>query len=101
MATTEAQLALYRGFKAPQQVNMLQHEVYNRTAREVIPEAVKIIKANGYKRKNVQGVGTNFGFSPYKVVAKPGKRDATWTCEGKPLPGQGDPPAPAAPAAAA
>lgn len=96
MASTESQLDMYRGFKAPQQVVILQHEVYNRTAREVTPEAVKLIKAAGFKRRNVQGIGADFGFFPYKVVALPGKRDASWTCEGKPLPGQGDPPAPVA-----
>lgn len=89
MASVQSQLNQYRSFKAPKHVVMLQHEVYSRTARQVIPQAVQILKNNGYQSSAVQGVGKLFGFNAYKVVGQRGNRDASWTCQGKPAPGQG------------
>lgn len=88
-ASVQSQLNQYRGLKAPKHVVMLQHEVYSRTARQVIPQAVQIMKANGYPSSGVQGVGTIFAFNGYKVRGQRGTRDASWTCQGKPAPGQG------------
>lgn len=81
-ATAAEQLAIYNNTK-PQAV-MYHHEQYDQLVN-VVPGAIDIIKAKGYT--NVQGANTVFNFNGYKVIGKPSKRDATWTCEGKPIAG--------------
>ncbi len=56
------------------------------TVDTVIPQAVNIVRQNGYKGS--QTVATTLGFNPYKVVGKYGTRDGSWTCNGSPSPAQ-------------
>ncbi|EPQ31908.1 uncharacterized protein PFL1_00107 [Pseudozyma flocculosa PF-1] len=82
----DAALNVYRGLKAPKHAIVLNHETVSTTPSVVIPQALKIIKQNGYSGS--QTVAATTRFNPYKVVGSYGKRDASWTCDGKPGPGQ-------------
>ncbi|PWN46456.1 glycoside hydrolase/deacetylase [Violaceomyces palustris] len=84
-ATVDYSLNVYRNLKAPKHAIVLNHETVNTTANTVIPQAVKIVKQNGYSGSRT--LSDTLGFNPYKVVGQRGKRDSTWTCDGKPAPG--------------
>lgn len=81
----EAGLNLYRNLKAPKHAIVLNHETVAGTVDTVIPQAVNIVRQNGYKGS--QTVASTLGFNPYKVVGRYGTRDSSWTCNGKPQPG--------------
>lgn len=83
----QAGLDLYKNLKPPTQAIVLNHETVQGTVDTVIPQALKIVQQNGYKGSET--VATTIGFNPYKAVRKGprSKRDETWTCEGKPEPG--------------
>ncbi|CAD7066242.1 unnamed protein product [Tilletia caries] len=58
----------YRSLHAPQNVIIFNHETVPTTSNQVIPQALQI----------------TVGFAPYKVIGRPGVRDSSWTCAGKP-----------------
>ncbi|CAD6971884.1 unnamed protein product [Tilletia controversa] len=86
-AAVSFSLNQYRALKAPKHVIILNHETVPTTSSKVIPQALQIVQDNGYEPKYMGTVAQTIGFAPYKVIGKPGKRDSTWTCAGKPLPG--------------
>jgi len=66
----------------------LNHSPYESTVKQVVPFAIKNLKAKGYK---LVSVAECLGYKPsdwYKTVGKPSKKDKTWTCNGTPAPGQ-------------
>ncbi|GAA6008464.1 hypothetical protein JCM11491_004488 [Sporobolomyces phaffii] len=63
----------------------LNHETYKGTAEKVIPSIVPMLVNKGYR---LVTVAECLGQSPYQSVGKPSKRDSSWTCAGKPGPGQ-------------
>lgn len=82
---TDYGLNTYRSLKAPKHAIVLNHETVPGTSQTVIPQAVKIVKQNGYSGS--QTVANTLSFNPYKVVGKYSQRDSSWTCDGKPQPG--------------
>ncbi|PWZ00474.1 glycoside hydrolase/deacetylase [Testicularia cyperi] len=78
-------LNVYRGLKAPKHAIVLNHETVETTPNTVMPQALQIIKQNGYSGS--QTVASTLGFNPYKVVGQYQNRDSSWTCDGKPAPG--------------
>jgi peptidoglycan/xylan/chitin deacetylase (PgdA/CDA1 family) len=70
-----------QGIKAPKHAIVLMHETEATTAHQLFPDAIKIAKQNGYTTANFQTVPKSLGFNGYKMVGKPGKRDASWTCK--------------------
>ncbi|KAK4703605.1 ubiquitin-conjugating enzyme E2 J2, partial [Phenoliferia sp. Uapishka_3] len=67
--------------KYPKAYMALNHEVYENVAQDIVPYVVPKLVAAGYKLVTVaQCLGDSH---PYQIVGKPGKRDKTWTCEGK------------------
>jgi len=63
--------------KNPNNVLTLNHETHESTVNDVLPYAIKLFKAKGYKMVTVAEC---LGQSPYKSTGSPGKRDSTWTC---------------------
>ncbi|GAA5931042.1 chitin deacetylase [Sporobolomyces koalae] len=63
----------------------LNHETYEGTAKKVIPSVVPMLVNKGYK---LVTVAQCLGVSPYQSVGKASKRDSSWTCDGKPGPGE-------------
>ncbi|KAK0544266.1 hypothetical protein OC845_005681 [Tilletia horrida] len=86
-ASVSYSLNQYRKLKAPKHVIMLNHETVPTTSSKVIPQAIHIVQDNGYQPQYMGTVSETLGFAPYKVKGTPGKRDSTWTCAGKPQPG--------------
>ncbi|TKY87192.1 hypothetical protein EX895_003869 [Sporisorium graminicola] len=84
-AGVQAGLNLYNNLKAPTHAIVLNHETVKATADTVIPQAVNIVRKNGYSGS--QTVASTLQFNPYKVVGSYQKRDSTWTCNGTPQPG--------------
>ena len=82
---TDYALNVYRGLKAPKHAIVLNHETVDTTPSVVIPQAVNIIKQNGYSGS--QTTARTVGYNPYKVTGPYGNRDGSWTCSGKPAPG--------------
>ncbi|CAD6886830.1 unnamed protein product [Tilletia caries] len=74
----------YRSLHAPQNVIILNHETVPTTSNRVIPQALQIVRQNGYRPRNMGTVAQTVGFAPYKVIGRPGVRDSSWTCAGKP-----------------
>ncbi|GAA6059944.1 hypothetical protein JCM10212_003084 [Sporobolomyces blumeae] len=62
----------------------LNHETYKGTAEKVVPNVVPMLISKGYK---LVTVAECLGVSPYQSVGKASKRDSSWTCDGKPGPG--------------
>ncbi|CAD6936082.1 unnamed protein product [Tilletia controversa] len=85
--STEQSTAVYADFKTGERHLILNHEVKQPTADVVIPYALKHLA-----EINQPSIGVHQCLrgqpSPYKVVGKKSKRDATWTCEGTPAPGK-------------
>lgn len=80
-------IAMYNGFKKGEQHLVLNHETHNTSVFEVAPAAKKQLDKLGVKSVTADKcIGATT--SPYKVKTNPQKRDASWTCEGKPRPGQ-------------
>ncbi|SNX83080.1 related to deacetylase [Melanopsichium pennsylvanicum] len=86
-AGTQAGLNLYRNLRPPQKAIVLNHETVRGTADTVIPQAVNIVRQNGYSRGS-QTVASTLWYNPYKVVGRYQNRDGSWTCNGKPAAGQ-------------
>ncbi|SPO23297.1 related to deacetylase [Ustilago trichophora] len=86
-AGTEAGLNTYRSLRPPQKAIVLNHETVRGTVDVVIPQAVNIVRQNGYSRGS-QTVASTLWYNPYKVVGRYQNRDGSWTCNGKPAPGQ-------------
>ncbi|GAA5881625.1 hypothetical protein JCM16303_005515 [Sporobolomyces ruberrimus] len=63
----------------------LNHETYKGTAEKVVPSVVPMLVNKGYK---LVTVAECLGVSPYQSIGKPSKRDSSWTCSGKPGPGE-------------
>lgn len=82
---TEFGLNLYRNLKAPTHAIILNHETVAGTPNTVIPQAVQIVRQNGYKGS--QTTAATLRYNPYKVVGSYGNRDDSWTCDDKPAPG--------------
>ncbi|CAD6896058.1 unnamed protein product [Tilletia controversa] len=74
----------YRSLHAPQNVIIFNHETVPTTSNQVIPQALQIVRQNGYHPRNMGTVAQTVGFAPYKVIGRPGVRDSSWTCAGKP-----------------
>ncbi|SJX61882.1 related to deacetylase [Sporisorium reilianum f. sp. reilianum] len=84
-AGVQAGLDLYHRLHTPEQAIVLNHETVKATANTVIPQAVNLVKQNGYSGSHT--VGHTVGFKPYKVVGNYQNRDSSWTCDGTPAPG--------------
>lgn len=65
---------------------LLSHETHDTTANKVIPHAIKHYKDVGIQSKTVHECIGAKG-SPYQIHVKPKKRNDSWTCDGKPKPG--------------
>ncbi|KAF8607827.1 carbohydrate esterase family 4 protein [Ceratobasidium sp. AG-I] len=63
--------------KKPNNILTLNHETYATTVNDVIPDAIKQLKAAGYK---LVTVAECLGQSPYKSTGSPAARDSTWKC---------------------
>ncbi|KAG8915707.1 Carbohydrate esterase 4 protein [Tulasnella sp. 408] len=64
--------------KKPSTILALNHETYETTAKQVLPYALKTLKAKGYKFVTVaECLG---GKNPYLTKTTAGKRDSTWKC---------------------
>ncbi|CAD6912550.1 unnamed protein product [Tilletia laevis] len=74
----------YRSLHTPQNVIIFNHETVPTTSNQVIPQALQIVRQNGYHPRNMGTVAQTVGFAPYKVIGRPGVRDSSWTCAGKP-----------------
>jgi peptidoglycan/xylan/chitin deacetylase (PgdA/CDA1 family) len=83
----QAALARYRQQKAPKHVIALNHETVQSAVDTTMPQAYDILRSNGYSAANIMTVASALKFNPYKVQGQRGSRDASWTCDGKPLPG--------------
>lgn len=55
----------------------LNHETYQSTVQSVIPKAVKVLGAAGYK---LVSLAQCLGIEPYEYVGGRTERDETWTC---------------------
>jgi len=60
-------------------------QTYKGTAEKVMPQVVPMLINKGYE---LVTVAECLGVSPYQSVGKASKRDSSWTCDGKPQPGQ-------------
>ncbi|KAH9823786.1 family 4 carbohydrate esterase [Melampsora americana] len=68
----------------------LNHETHETTATQTTPHAIRVLRRAGYKLVSVAeclGLGTKRS-DWYTYVGPPKKRDASWTCNGTPAPGQ-------------
>lgn len=70
-------------FPAPQMV--LQHEQDQGSPNQILPQAITELKAAGYRLVSVEEC---LGIPAYQWVGAPQQRDDSWTCAGKPGPGQ-------------
>jgi peptidoglycan/xylan/chitin deacetylase (PgdA/CDA1 family) len=61
----------------PSTMLVLNHEVHERTAHEVVPYAIQKLKAAGYK---LVTVAECLGLPRYQSVGAPGVRDSSWHC---------------------
>ncbi|EST07739.1 Polysaccharide deacetylase [Kalmanozyma brasiliensis GHG001] len=84
-AGTQAGLNLYRNLRAPTKAIVLNHETVPGTPNTVIPQAVNIVRQNGYVGSRT--TASTLFYNPYKVTGRYGNRDGSWTCAGKPAPG--------------
>ncbi|KAH9822169.1 hypothetical protein DFH28DRAFT_947804 [Melampsora americana] len=74
----------------PDKSNILSHETNSLTTQEVMPTVVKSLSSKGLKLLPITQC-LDISDDPkdwYEFVGKPTKKDATWTCEGTPLPGK-------------
>lgn len=55
-------------------------ETYHGTVYEVIQNVVPKLLSAGYQLVTIADC---LGVDPYQSVSSPGKRDSTWTCDGK------------------
>ncbi|KAL8279650.1 hypothetical protein RQP46_007963 [Phenoliferia psychrophenolica] len=76
---------LYSQYPKPHMA--LNHETYHGTVYEVIQNVVPKLLSAGYQLVTIADC---LGVDPYQSVSSPGKRDSTWTCDGKPKPGAPD-----------
>ncbi|KAK7695570.1 hypothetical protein QCA50_000206 [Cerrena zonata] len=63
--------------RRPSNVLALNHEVYERTAHEVLPYAIQRLQNAGYR---LVTLAECLGMQPYQSVGAPGTPDASWTC---------------------
>ncbi|BGP58111.1 hypothetical protein JCM8202_006187 [Rhodotorula sphaerocarpa] len=63
----------------------LNHETQQSTVDVVIPAVVPLLRQQGYR---LVGMDQCLAQNPYQAVGTPQARDSTWTCAGKPGPGQ-------------
>ncbi|KAG8704495.1 Carbohydrate esterase 4 protein [Ceratobasidium sp. 395] len=63
--------------KRPTNILSLHHEVYERTAHEVVPYMIPKLQKAGYK---LVTLAECLGEEPYQSVGAPGTPDASWTC---------------------
>ncbi|EJD50157.1 carbohydrate esterase family 4 protein [Auricularia subglabra TFB-10046 SS5] len=63
--------------KKPSNVLTLNHEVYNTTVKTVIPHALQVLSAKGYKFVTVSQC---LGIKPYQSIVAPSTKDSTWKC---------------------
>lgn len=63
--------------RRPSNVLALNHEVYERTAHEVLPYAIQRLQSAGYR---LVTLAECLGMQPYQSVGAPGTPDASWTC---------------------
>jgi peptidoglycan/xylan/chitin deacetylase (PgdA/CDA1 family) len=61
----------------PSTLLALNHEVYERTAHQVVPYAIQRLKQAGYQLVTVSQC---LGLPAYQNVGAPGVRDSTWHC---------------------
>ncbi len=86
-ATPQQQLNVIRGIKPGSSTILLQHDTKDSTVNHFDRE-IEIIKANGWQPENMVTVARSLGIRAYKVRTTPQQRDSSWTCDGKPKPGQ-------------
>lgn len=71
--------AAYRDIvnRHPNNILALNHETYSTTAYDVIPYAISILKAAGYR---LVTVAECLGTSPYQSVGSPQQPTSDWHC---------------------
>ncbi len=82
------QLDVIRSIKPGHPTILLQHDADDSTG-ENFDKEIQIIKKNGWQPESMVTVAHSLGIHAYKIRTNPQQRDSTWTCEGKPVPGQG------------
>lgn len=85
--TAEKMIAAFNQY--PAQSNILCHETKSITTQEAMPTVVKSLIGKGLKLLPIAQC-LDISDDPkdwYEYVGEPGTKDATWTCEGTPLPG--------------
>lgn len=81
-------IAMYNKFNKGESHLVLNHETHESSVKQVAPAAISAFSKKGIKSVTADKcIGATT--SPYKVRTKPQARDSTWTCVGKPRPGQG------------
>jgi len=77
--TPEQQKGLYDDIvrRKPSNVLSLEHEVFDTSAHEVLPYAIKVLQGAGYK---LVTVAECLGENPYLRVEAPSARDSSWYC---------------------
>lgn len=80
-------IAMYKQIKKGDNILALNHETHETTAKQVVPALLKHFQKIDVKSAGV-GACMKTPLPRYKVTGKRQKRDASWTCDGKPLPGQ-------------
>ncbi|KAG8925729.1 Carbohydrate esterase 4 protein [Tulasnella sp. 418] len=63
--------------KNPKNLLPLNHEVYESTAKDVLPYVIGLLKAKGYRMVTVAEC---LGLPPYLKVGKPKHPDSSWVC---------------------
>ncbi|KAF8992284.1 chitin deacetylase [Cyathus striatus] len=64
----------------PSTILALNHDVYEQTAHVILPHAIQVLQAKGYRFVTLAEC---LGMSPYQWVGAPQARDSSWTCAGK------------------
>lgn len=67
--------------RRPSNALALNHEVYEQSAHNILPHAISVLKAAGYK---LVTLAECIGQSPYMRVGSPKARDDSWTCANRP-----------------
>lgn len=70
----------------PKNSMALNHDTLDGTARTIVPQVVPYILKKGFKLVTVAECLSDA--QPYQKIGRAGIRDATWTCDGTPAPGQ-------------
>jgi len=84
--SVQASNSMYQSRAAayPEPHIVLNHEQDTTSLQQVIPAAISTIQRHGYR---LVTAAQCLGVQPYQWIGEPSERDATWTCQGRPGPG--------------